>query len=121
MASRFMTSAGNFFKNEVLEEFGAQNSHNNSKKLKSIDQKVTEALIEENRDLKALAEKQTQQLLELREDAETLQILEEEAQEENEVLKYKVMSLEAGARAENSDSLSEIDAIDTLNQAKKSL
>ena len=57
----------------------------------------------------------------VQEESETRKILEEETQEENEVLKYKVMSLEAEARLENGKDISELNMIDELNVSNKSL
>lgn len=51
-------------------------------------------LVDENRKLKSLLDRAGKQAEELRESNETLKLLEEETQEENEVLKYKVKSLE---------------------------
>ena len=51
-------------------------------------------LVDENRKLKSLLDRASKQAEELRESNETLKLLEEETQEENEVLKYKVKSLE---------------------------
>ena len=57
----------------------------------------------------------------VQEESETRKILEEETQEENEVLKYKVMSLEAEARLENGRDTSDLTKIDELNVSNKSL
>ena len=58
---------------------------------------------------------------EMKEDSETVKRLEEETQEENEVLKYKVMSLEAEARMEDGRDTSELNLINELNVSKKDL
>ena len=58
---------------------------------------------------------------EIREESETIKSLEEETSEENEVLKYKVMSLEAEARMENERDTSELNLINELNVSKKDL
>ena len=57
----------------------------------------------------------------IKEESETIKRLEEEAQEENEVLKYKVMSLEAEARMESERDTSELNLINELNVSKKDL
>ena len=57
----------------------------------------------------------------VQEESETRKILEEETQEENEVLKYKVMSLEAEARLENGRDTSDLTKIDELYVSNKSL
>ena len=57
----------------------------------------------------------------MKEEAETIKFLEEETQEENEVLKYKVVSLEAEAKMENGRDMSELSLIDELNVSKKNL
>ena len=51
-------------------------------------------LVDENRKLKNLLDTSSKQAEELRENNETLKLLEEETQEENDVLKFKVKSLE---------------------------
>lgn len=56
-----------------------------------------DTLIEENRTLKREVEISSSELEELRERVDTLKYLEEEASEENEILRYKVLSLEGGS------------------------
>jgi hypothetical protein len=59
---------------------------------------------------------------ELRERADTLKYLEEEASEENEVLRFKVLSLEGQAALEGeSELLQEIKVVDGLRLAKKEM
>ena len=57
----------------------------------------------------------------IKEESETIKQLEEETQEENEVLKYKVMSIEAEARMETEQDTSELNLINELNVSKKDL
>jgi len=52
-------------------------------------------LLNENRQLRQLASKQSAEIEEIKEQQETLRLLEEETQDENEVLQFKVKSLEA--------------------------
>jgi predicted RNase H-like nuclease (RuvC/YqgF family) len=52
-------------------------------------------LVKENRQLKQLVEHSKIEMDSLKERTLTLQMLESECHEENEVLKYKVMSMEA--------------------------
>ena len=80
-----------------------------------------ELLVEENRQLKQVVKNQSAAMEEVKEEAETTKLLEEETQEENEVLKYKVMSLEAEARIEKGRDTSELSLIDELNVSKKTL
>lgn len=58
---------------------------------------------------------------EMKENQETLRIMEEETQDENEVLQYKVMSLEALVSLEQGKDLSHLKLIDELNVSKKDL
>ena len=58
---------------------------------------------------------------ELREQQETLRLLEEETQDENEVLKFKVMSLEALLSMEQGKDLSHLKLLDESNAQKKDL
>jgi hypothetical protein len=51
-------------------------------------------LIQENRTFKQEYEKNALEMDELRERVDTLKYLEEEASEENEILRFKVLSLE---------------------------
>lgn len=57
---------------------------------------------------------------ELRERVDTLKYLEEEASEENEILKFKVLSLEGQASIEGQD-MSELKILDELKLAKRDL
>ena len=57
---------------------------------------------------------------ELKERVDTLKYLEEEASEENDILRYKVMSLEGQAAIEGTDR-SEIKIVDELRIAKKEM
>ena len=57
----------------------------------------------------------------IKEDSETIKRLEEETQEENDVLKYKVASLEAEAQMESGRDTSELNLINELNVSKKDL
>lgn len=52
-------------------------------------------MLNENRQLRQLASKQSAEIEEIKEQQETLRLLEEETQDENEVLQFKVKSLEA--------------------------
>ena len=59
---------------------------------------------------------------ELKERVDTLKYLEEEASEENEILRFKVLTLEGQAQIEgNVDILSEIKIVDELRLAKKEM
>jgi len=60
----------------------------------NLEQQILETLIAENRILKQELERNGQEMEEMRERVDTLKYLEEEASEENEVLRYKVLSLE---------------------------
>ena len=68
-----------------------------------MDQHILETLIEENREIKSQLEENSSELEELRERVDTLKYLEQEATEENEILRYKVMSLEGQAAIEGED------------------
>lgn len=57
----------------------------------------------------------------LGEKAKTLQLLESECQEENEVLKYKVMSMEAELREQNGKSLQDLQIVDQLHTQNKEM
>ena len=59
-----------------------------------LEQQILETLIDENRTLKREHEKNAKEMDELRERVDTLKYLEEEASEENEILRFKVLSLE---------------------------
>ena len=61
-----------------------------------------------------------QECEELREKAETLKSLEEDASEENEILKFKVLSLESESQMKGVD-LSEIKIVDELKHQNKEL
>ena len=65
-----------------------------------MEQQILETLIAENRSLKQELERNGQEMEEMRERVDTLKYLEEEASEENEVLRYKVLSLEGQAALE---------------------
>lgn len=65
--------------------------------------------------------KQSAEMEEINEKSETLHLLEEETQDENEVLKYKVMSLEALVSMEQGKDLTHLKLIDELNISKKDL
>jgi hypothetical protein len=58
---------------------------------------------------------------ELRERVDTLKYLEEEASEENETLRFKVLSLEGGFGDGDDEQLSEIKLVDELRLAKKEM
>jgi hypothetical protein len=58
---------------------------------------------------------------ELRERVDTLKYLEEEASEENETLRFKVLSLEGGFGDGDDEQLSEINLVDELRLAKKEM
>ena len=66
----------------------------------NLEQQILETLIAENRSLKQELERNAQEMEEMRERVDTLKYLEEEASEENEVLRYKVLSLEGQAALE---------------------
>jgi hypothetical protein len=57
----------------------------------------------------------------LRERVDTLKYLEEEASEENETLRFKVLSLEGGFGDGDDEQLSEIKLVDELRLAKKEM
>ena len=76
--------------------------------------------MEENRTIKRELEKTSQEMDELKERVDTLKYLEEEASEENEILRYKVMSLEGQAAIDGQD-LSGIKLVDELRQAKREM
>ena len=57
----------------------------------------------------------------MKENQETLRLMEEETQDENEVLQYKVMSLEALVSMEQGKDLSHLKLIDEINVSKKDL
>ncbi len=61
----------------------------------NLDTKLMDMLVTENRQLKSLLESRSNDMQALIEKATTLQMMESECQEENEVLRYKVMSMEA--------------------------
>ena len=81
MMSKIISVAGNLVSNE-----SGQRKH---------DQQVMDLLVTENRQLRQLVTKQSAEIEDIKEQQETLRSLEEETQDENEVLKFKVKSLEA--------------------------
>ena len=80
-----------------------------------------ELLVQENRYLKQVVTQHSAQMEELKEESETIKHLEEETQEENEVLKYKVASLEAEARMDSERDNTDLNLINELNVSKKDL
>jgi hypothetical protein len=80
-----------------------------------------ELLVQENRHLKQVVAQHSAQMEELKEESETIKHLEEETQEENEVLKYKVASLEAEARMDSERDNTDLNLINELNVSKKDL
>jgi hypothetical protein len=58
---------------------------------------------------------------ELKERVDTLKFLEEEASEENEILRFKVLSLEGQAALEGASMPDEIKLIDELKLAKREM
>jgi hypothetical protein len=79
-----------------------------------------ETLIDENRALKSQLQVLVGECDELRERSDTLKYLEEEASEENEILRFKVASLEGQAIQDGQD-LSEVKIVDELKLAKREL
>ena len=65
-------------------------------------------------------EKDTEEIEELKERVDTLKYLEQEASEECEVMRYKVLTLEGQAVIEGED-ISELKIIDELRLAKKEI
>jgi hypothetical protein len=86
----------------------------------NLEHQILETLIEENRSLKRELESQTQDLDELHEKVDTLTFLEQEASEENEILRFKVLSLEGQAALEG-EPLEEIKIVDELKLAKREM
>lgn len=78
-------------------------------------------MVQENRHLKQVVAQHSAQMEELKEESETIKHLEEETQEENEVLKYKVASLEAEARMDSERDNTDLNLINELNVSKKDL
>jgi hypothetical protein len=78
-------------------------------------------ILGDNRNLRSVITKQSAEMEELREQQETLRLLEEETQDENEVLKFKVMSLEALLSMEQGKDLSHLKLLDESNAQKKDL
>ena len=78
-------------------------------------------MVQENRYLKQVVTQHSAQMEELKEESETIKHLEEETQEENEVLKYKVASLEAEARMDSERDNTDLNLINELNVSKKDL
>jgi len=74
-------------------------------------------LIEENRSLKREFESQAAEIEELKERVDTLKYLEEEASEENEILRFKVLSLEGGGGCQ--DEM--IKLVDELKVSKREI
>ncbi len=58
---------------------------------------------------------------EMRERVDTLKYLEEEASEENEILRFKVLSLEGQAALEGEQTPDELKLIDELKLAKREM
>ena len=58
---------------------------------------------------------------ELKERVDTLKYLEEEASEENEILRFKVLSLEGQAALEGTEMPDEVRLIDELKLAKREM
>lgn len=69
-------------------------------------------LVRENRQLKQLLEDSALEMQAQKEKAKTLQILESGTAEDNEVLRYKVMSLEAEIKMQNGRSLQDLSIVD---------
>jgi len=84
-----------------------------------VESQILDTLVQENRGLKKELERCGQELDEMRERVDTLKYLEEEASEENEVLRYKVLSLECAMEGET--DLSEIKIVDQLRLAKREM
>lgn len=87
----------------------------------NIDSKLTDMLVKENRQLKQLLESSREDMQALEEKAQTLQLLESECQEENEVLKYKVMSMDAELKEHKGKSLQDLQIVDQLHTQNKEL
>jgi hypothetical protein len=73
-----------------------------------------DVIVEENRNLKQVLEKTGCETEDLREELETLKALDAESQDENEILKYKVKTLEAQAAIESNRDLSHLKIVDEL-------
>ena len=86
----------------------------------NLEHQILETLIEENRSIKRELESQSQELDELHEKVDTLTFLEQEASEENEILRFKVLSLEGQATLEG-EPLEEIKIVDELKLAKREM
>ena len=87
----------------------------------NLEHQILETLIEENRTLKRDCEKQAAEMDEMRERVDTLKYLEEEASEENEILRFKVLSLEGQAALEGEQTPGEVKLIDELKLAKREM
>jgi hypothetical protein len=87
----------------------------------NLEHQILETLIEENRTLKRECEKQAAEMDEMRERVDTLKYLEEEASEENEILRFKVLSLEGQAALEGEQTPDEVKLIDELKLAKREM
>jgi len=87
----------------------------------SLEHQILETLIEENRTLKKECEKQAAEMEEMKERVDTLKYLEEEASEENEILRFKVLSLEGQAAMEGQQMPEEVKLIDELKLAKREM
>ena len=87
----------------------------------NLEQQILETLIAENRSLKMELERNGQDMEEMRERVDTLKYLEEEASEENEVLRFKVLSLEGQAALEGDQDLSDLKIVDELRLAKREM
>ena len=57
----------------------------------------------------------------MRERVDTLKYLEEEASEDNEILRFKVLSLEGQAAMEGGQDMSELKIVDELRLAKREM
>lgn len=78
-------------------------------------------LLNENRQLRQLITRQSAEMEELKENSETLRLLEEETADENEVLQFKVKSLETLVSMEQSKDLSDLRLLDETNAQKREL
>lgn len=98
LAGKLMSKAGNLLKLDHVTDVVKQSLKNpHAHHIEKLDEEILEVLIEENRQLKEIVDKHSQEMEEMRENAEMLKSLEEEASEENEMLKFKVLSLESQA------------------------
>eukprot|EP00347_Sterkiella_histriomuscorum_P009458 403341140 len=145
-ASSVIQMAGNFIKNELYDDLvksGAQSALNmvkntanqaaksashhisqsqlsQSQIFNDMDQHILETLLTENRQLKQDLKVRSSTIEELKEQVDTLTYLESEASEDNEVMRYKVLSLEGQAAIDGTE-LEDLKIIDQLRIAKKEL